>query len=126
LYLLDTHVLVWAVDRPELLSRRATSIIKSEMIGVSAASLWELLVKKDKEDAPVKNPNGWWQQFVTSAGVKVLAIEGYHVRHLDTLPPIHKDPFDRILICQCIHEGLKLVTNDKHISRYGRVVSAVW
>jgi len=49
--------------------------------------------------------------------VTVLPIHAYHLKHLDTLPMFHKDPFDRILICQAIHEGLQLVTNDEAMRR---------
>ena len=126
MFLLDTHVLVWALQQPELLSTTAAKVIENGDIIVSAASLWELLTKKEKPNAPIRNPNSWWQHHITLAGVQVLPIQTYHIRHLETLPPIHKDPFDRILICQSIHQGIPLVTNDKVIRGYDAYVNLVW
>ena len=126
MFLLDTHVLVWAINQPELLSKNATRIVANGDILVSAASLWELLIKKERTDAPVINPNSWWQHHITLAGVQVLPIQAYHIRHLETLPPIHKYPFDRVLICQSIHQGIPLVTNDKAIHSYQAFVSLIW
>ncbi len=126
MFLLDTHALVWAIDRPELLSPRASAVIQSEELMVSTVSFWELLLKKGSRGAPLKNPGAWWQKHVTLAGVQVLPIQPYHLRHLETLPPIHKDPFDRVLICQSLHHQLSLVTNDEQIRRYGDAITAVW
>ena len=126
MFLLDTHALVWAINQPELLSPNVAAIVESGDILVSAASLWELLIKKDRKDAPIKNPNSWWQHYITLAGVQVLAIQACHIRLLETLPPAHKDPFDRILICQSIYQGIPLVTNDQAIHGYEAVVSLIW
>ena len=126
MYLLDTHALIWAIAKPELLSKAAATAIKTGEIAVSAASLWELIVKKEKVDAPIKDPNAWWRRHVTIPGVAVLPIHAYHIKHLETLPQFHKDPFDRILICQAIHEGLRLITNDEAMRRYHQFAGFVW
>jgi len=125
-YLLDTHALVWALDQPELLSAMAAAAIAGGGAIVSAASLWELLIKKDKPASPVKDPVTWWQRHITDAGVAVIPIHASHIRLLDSLPPYHRDPFDRILICQAMHQRLSLVTNDKTMRLYGETVNIVW
>jgi len=125
-YLLDTHALVWAVTKPELLSKVAASVIEKGEIVVSAASLWELIAKKEKADAPINDPTAWWRRHVTLPGVTVLPIHAYHIKHLATLPQFHKDPFDRILICQAIHEGFRLVTLDEAMRRYHEFAGFVW
>jgi PIN domain nuclease of toxin-antitoxin system len=125
-YLLDTQVLIWAFHKPERLSQTALDIIGSGKGAVSAVSLWELLIKKEKPAAPIADPTAWWRRFVTLQGVEVLPIHAYHIAHLETLPPHHKDPFDRMLICQSLHEGVPLVTSDQEIHRYYGVINPVW
>ena len=104
----------------------AASVIEKGEVVVSAASLWELIGKKDKADAPVLDPTAWWQRYVTMQSVTVLPIHAYHLKHLDTLPLLHKDPFDRILISQAIHEGFRLVTCDEAVRRYHEFAGMVW
>jgi PIN domain nuclease of toxin-antitoxin system len=120
------HALLWAIHKPRLLSKLAASVIEKGELVVSAASLWELLVKKDKADAPVLDPTLWWQQHVTRQGVTVLPMHAYHFKHLQTLPPFHRDPFDRILISQAIHEGFRIVTCDEAVRRYHEFAGMVW
>ena len=125
--LLDTHTLVWALNAPERLSPAARRIVEDGDIVVSAASLWEMLLKKGRRAEIVPDPAAWWRRYVRQAGVRVLAIQDNHIGHLDALPPHHADPFDRILICQCMDEGLRLVTRDAEIrDHYQGLVSVVW
>jgi PIN domain nuclease of toxin-antitoxin system len=125
-YLLDTHVLIWAYHKPERLSQAAVRAIESGAVTVSAASLWELELKRDKKGSPVADPTEWWSRYVTLRGVAVLGIQAYHIQRLASLPPIHKDPFDRILVCQALHEKMDLVTDDDQIRRYAEVLTPVW
>ena len=60
LFLLDTHVLLWAVAAPHRLASGVSSLIENHRYAISVASLWELINKKGKRDAPVKDPAGWW------------------------------------------------------------------
>ena len=125
-YLLDTQVLIWAYYLPERLSKRATTIIESGDAAVSAVSLWEMMIKKDKPGAAIEDPVAWWQRYVTQRGVEMLPIHAYHVAHLGLLPALHRDPFDRVLICQSIHEKCGLVTIDEEIHRYTDLIVPVW
>lgn len=124
--LLDTHVLVWAIEKPALLSRTARRIFEHERVMVSAASLWELMVKGEKPGAPVRDPVAWWDAHVAGRGVETLNIDIRHVRRLAALPPLHRDPFDRLLLCQCIEEGLHLLTRDSALQRYAGLVKCIW
>jgi len=125
-YLLDTQVLIWAFHLPERLSQKAAGILESGEAAVSAASLWEMMIKRDKPGAPIADPTTWWQRYVIQRDVEVLPIHTYHVAHLAALPPLHRDPFDRILICQAMHEGCSLVTIDQEIHRYRGFVASIW
>ena len=117
-YLLDTHVLLWAVAQPERLDRSICTIIENNRYLVSVASLWELLNKKLRRDAPVKDPVAWWEQYIVRQRTSVIPIRSPHVAHLDGLPWHHRDPFDRILIAQSIVERAPLVTADEEIRQY--------
>jgi PIN domain nuclease of toxin-antitoxin system len=126
-YLLDTHSLIWAIHRPDRLSKKVSSIIGSGEVAVSAASLWELLLKKDKPAALIAEPASWWRRYVTGQSIEVLPIQACHVARLEDLPPHHKDPFDRILMCQALHEGAGLVTCDETLHlHYHRIIPLVW
>lgn len=91
---------------------------------VSVASLWELLLKKDKRDALVGDPLPWWESYVIKTDLPVLGIRQNHVLALGRLPAIHRDPFDRILVAQAIVEKVPLVSKDGELSKYG--VQVLW
>jgi PIN domain nuclease of toxin-antitoxin system len=118
LHLLDTHVLLWAVAAPHRLKLQVRALVESRRYAASVASLWELLNKKDKPDAPVKDPVAWWNEYVVGPQTRVLAIQAPHVSYLDRLPWLHRDPYDRILIAQAMVEKMVLVTSDDHILKY--------
>ena len=117
--LLDTHVLLWAVAEPQRLAPEIRSLIRKQFYAVSVASLWELINKKGKRDAPVKDPAMWWTRYVVNAGTPVLPLRNAHVLYLDRLPLYHRDPYDRILIAQSVVEEMTLVTADQEIRKYG-------
>jgi len=122
--LADTHALVWAVNSPELLSRAALAAFENEEIVASLASLWELSLKSGRKNALVANPVPWWRKYVTDKGVFTLAIRTADVIALCSLPEIHKDPFDRILVAQAVSEGVPLITKDGHLALYG--IPTIW
>ena len=118
LCLLDTHVLLWAVSKPHRLSRSVRALIEKQQYAASVATLWELINKKDKREAPVKDPAAWWEQYVVRPETRVLPIRAAHVLYLDRLPWHHRDPYDRILIAQSAVEKMVLVTSDEEIRKY--------
>lgn len=120
--LLDTHALLWAAFRKELLSPRASKLIKSphNEILVSAASAWEIATKYRLGRLPfaqalVEN----FVPRVKSAGYILLSISVEHALRAGRLAADHKDPFDRMLAAQAIHEDLVLVSNDAQFDAFG-------
>ena len=118
--LLDTHVLLWAAVMPSRLRGGARSLIENPATEVvfSAASLWEVAIKrglgrKDFDVDPRLLRRGLLEQ-----GYTELPVIGAHAVAVDLLPPIHKDPFDRILIAQAQVEGITLLTADDVVARY--------
>jgi PIN domain nuclease of toxin-antitoxin system len=125
--LLDTHVLAWAINEPERLSLSARRIIEDGNYTVSCASLWEMIIKKGRSTALIDDPLPWWKTYISPLGKKVLSIEPTHVQYLDILPGPIRDPIDRILMSQCIINGLRLVTKDAVIrDHYQDHVNIVW
>jgi PIN domain nuclease of toxin-antitoxin system len=118
LCLLDTHVLLWAVSEPQRLRKGTRSLIENNQYAVSVASLWELVNKRHRPDAPVLNPIAWWERYVVGVRTPVYSIRPAHVMELERLPLLHKDPYDRILIAQSVVEQMPLVTGDSAIQRY--------
>jgi PIN domain nuclease of toxin-antitoxin system len=121
--LLDTHLLLWALSSPEKLSKRARQRIESSEVFASAASIWEVSIKsalgKLKAD-----PNEVLAG-VEPAGFNHLPIIGGHAAKVVELPPIHKDPFDRLLVAQARYEPMILLTDDDVLGGYGDLVEVV-
>jgi PIN domain nuclease of toxin-antitoxin system len=121
---MDTHTLVWALSSPEALGGEARAALAEAPFTASVASFWELILKKSKVGALVADPLPWWEKYVVGKGIPALSIRTDHVRALASLPDLHKDPFDRVLVAQAIADGLTLVSKDLILARYG--VPVVW
>lgn len=115
--LLDTHVLVWALSSPERIKPKVQDLLvdTDNIVFVSIASLWELQIKKSLNK--ISLPDDFISQLQEN-GFELLDINYKHIAKLDELPLIHRDPFDRMLVAQTIHENLSLVTNDLEIMKY--------
>src|SRR5258708_17110277 len=115
--LLDTHVLLWWLDNPRLLTRQAKKAIEDgrNRIYVSAAVAWEIAIKKSlgKLDAPDD-----LEEMIDANRFSPLPVTIPHALGAMSLPAHHRDPFDRILIAQALHEGFRLVTRDQEIAKY--------
>jgi len=125
--LLDTHLLLWAAAQPDLLSREALALIEdqSNALVFSVASLWEVAIKRALDRADFRTDAGVLRAGLLANGYAELPVEGRHVLSLTTLPPLHADPFDRILIAQAMAEGLILLTADRRVADYGGPVRLV-
>ena len=125
--LLDTQLLLWAASGSRRLPHDAVRLIDdpANHLAFSAASLWEIAIKNCLGRKDFVVDANVLRQGLLENGFDELPVTGAHALALDTLPPIHRDPFDRILIAQSIVEGSSLVTADKTIARYGASVLAV-
>ena len=125
--LLDTHLLIWAASSPDRLSRAARERIEdpdNELV-FSVASLWEIVIKAGLGRDDFRVDAGRLSRGLTDNGYAELAIEGRHALAVASLPPLHRDPFDRILIAQASVEGFALLTADAAMAGYGGPVSLV-
>ena len=120
LLLLDTHLLLWAAGQPERLSRRAKNEIDdpANEVFFSAASLWEVAIKSSlgRDDFQVE-PRVLRRALIDN-GYTEIPVTSEHAVTVDSLPPLHKDPFDRLLLSQAIVEGVTLLTTDSQLARY--------
>lgn len=119
-FLLDTHLLLWAASAPEQLPAQARAEIENSDNDLifSAASLWEVAIKTGLGRPDFAVDPRLLRRGLVDNGYHELAITGEHAIGLSVLPPIHKDPFDRILISQAVAEEIVLMTVDEKIARY--------
>jgi PIN domain nuclease of toxin-antitoxin system len=118
--LLDTHLLLWAAGRPERLpvaARRFIEDAENELF-FSAASLWEIAIKHGLGRDDFQVDARLLRRGLMDNGYNDLPVTGEHAVAVDSLPPIHKDPFDRILIAQATVEGILLLTVDPLVAKY--------
>jgi len=118
--LLDTHLLLWAAGAPERLGTAARAMIEDpeHQLFFSAASLWEIAIKQVLERTDFRADPALLRRGLLDNGYTELAITGRHAVAVAGLPPLHKDPFDRMLIAQATADGLLLLTSDPAIARY--------
>jgi PIN domain nuclease of toxin-antitoxin system len=119
-FLLDTQLLLWAVedsDRLSAVARKELSDSANEL-AFSAASLWEISIKNALGREDFRVDSRLLRQGLLDNGYVELSITSEHAMNIDSLPPLHKDPFDRILIAQALTEGMTLLTADVQVARY--------
>jgi len=125
--LLDSHLLLWAAEGSTRLTTQARRLIGSvdNEKFFSAASLWELTIKRGlgREDFQVDIPN--LRRGLLGNSYQELPVRGDHAIFVTSLPPIHKDPFDRMLIAQATLEGMTLLTADPTVAKYAGPVRKV-
>jgi PIN domain nuclease of toxin-antitoxin system len=125
--LLDTQCLLWWFTAPERLNADAIEQIVSEdnQLFFSVASAWEIAIKVSVGKLPLPEPvDTYIASRMQRLGMKYLDIVFPHVCQVATLPLLHRDPFDRILIAQAQTEQLTLVTADEMLTKYG--VDLLW
>lgn len=125
--LLDTHILLWAAGQPERLPAAARSLLddpENELV-FSAASLWEVAIKRGLGRDDFRVDPRLLRRGLLDNLYQELPITSQHVVAIDSLPPIHKDPFDRILIAQSITEGIILLTSDPSVAEYPAPITKV-
>jgi PIN domain nuclease of toxin-antitoxin system len=121
-YLVDTHVWLWLLESPSRLAPAVREALEqADDLVLSVASIWELAIKvKLTKIALRSSVAALRDEFLNQAGGRELLIEATHALLAADLPPLHRDPFDRLLMAQAEAEHLTLVTADEAIRRYGR------
>jgi PIN domain nuclease of toxin-antitoxin system len=118
--LLDTHVLLWAAGEPDRLPHETRALFGdpgNELL-FSAASMWEIAIKSRLGRGDFLVNARLFRRGLLDNGYEELPITSEHALAIDALPPIHGDPFDRILIAQATIEGIELLTADQVVARY--------
>ncbi len=126
-YLLDTHVLLWFINGDASLSKNAKAIIKNfdNNCFISIASIWEIGIKISLNKLQIDFDFKDLATFLTDNKIEILDININHIEVLSTLPFLHRDPFDRILIAQCMVEKIALLTKDDAINLY-KTIEIIW
>lgn len=122
--LLDTHLYLWWLqDHPNLSAVARARIIEAAEVYVSSASIWEAAIKASlgKLDADVEE----LLAEIEGSGFRELQISARHAATVRSLPDLHNDPFDRLLIAQAICEPLRLLTHDGKLQAYSQLVDLV-
>jgi PIN domain nuclease of toxin-antitoxin system len=119
-FLLDTHLLLWAASEPRRLSRQARALINDpdNEVLFSAASVWEVAIKRALGRSDFTVDSRLLRRGLLDNGYLELPITSDHVVATEGLPPVHRDPFDRILVAQATIEGITLVTADAQVLQY--------
>lgn len=117
MYLIDTHILLWWLSDDKKLTKKVRDLIADpeNHILVSAVSAWEIAIKRSLNK--LKAPDNL-KEIVEASDIEFLSMNADHALYVEQLPGIHNDPFDRLLVAQCIVEDLTFVTADKIIPKY--------
>lgn len=118
--LLDTHLLLSAAGEPRQLSPKVRNLIDNanNQLFFSAASIWEVAIKRALGRSDFQADPRLLRRGLLDNGYGELPIASEHVVAIETLPSVHKDPFDRVLIAQATVEGIQLLTMDTVVAKY--------
>ena len=123
-YLLDTHIILWYFQGNENLSSLSRKIIESESCFCSIISLWEIAIKQKLNKLDFTISITYLEELCMESGLKIIPITSEALELTKSLPFIHNDPFDRLLICQAKTEDLCIITKDSIIPSYS--VNTIW
>lgn len=123
-YLLDTHTLLWYLFDSTNLSAKAKEIITKEFCYYSKVSLWEIAIKQTRNLLRYKNTIQGIINACEEEEFEELFVSGNSLEQIKTLPDIHRDPFDRLLIAMAPENNLTIITKDNKIPLYK--VKTVW
>jgi PIN domain nuclease of toxin-antitoxin system len=118
--LLDTQILLWAVNQPDRLSAAARTLLTNPQNDLlfSPASLWEIAIKTTTRRDDFQVDPRVLRRGLLENGYAELPITSEHAIGIDALPTLHKDPFDRLLLSQALCEGVTLLTSDTQLAKY--------
>ena len=125
--LLDTHLLIWATSMSERLSSPAFKLMEQpqHQLNFSAVILWEIMIKRGLRRPDFIVDFSLLYPGLIENSYTELVIKSSHSLALDQLPPIHKDPFDRMLVTQAVFEGMLLLTSDSVVVQYPGLIRLV-
>ena len=126
-FLLDTHAFVWWTTGSSELSPRAIDAIhKAERVDVSLVTLWEIVLKESTKHPMVGTDDAgrWFADALSTTTFDTIGVEASHLAAVQHLPPIHTDPFDRLLVAQAGATNAALVTRDRSIPNYD--IATLW
>jgi len=118
--LLDTHVFLWLQTEPERLGE-SLQLVEAERTALllSAASSWEIAIKYELGKLPLPEPpDRYVPERIRAIGAQAVAVEHPHALAVATLPALHRDPFDRLLVAQATLLGLTIMTADPSVAQY--------
>ena len=124
MYLVDTHAIIWYVSGSNELSQTAKNIMETKRCFFSFASLWEIAIKQAKGTLQFNIDIPKLKNVLEDEEFIYLPPTEFDAEAIKTLPDIHKDPFDRLLIAQAIENNLTIVTTDSKIPQYN--VKTIW
>ena len=124
-YLLDTNVLIYMLSAPDEISPEAKRIVQTEEhLFASFASLWEIAIKQGLGKLNIGLNIPGIEEQCEIRDIQMLPLSSGAIERIKTLPDIHRDPFDRMLIAQAIEDSLTIVTRDRIIPQYQ--VPTIW
>jgi PIN domain nuclease of toxin-antitoxin system len=127
--LLDTHIAIWAIEDNRRLSKRARRLIASpsSSVFVSVASVWEIAIKDALQRGARSMPLSGQQaaELFAETGFQIIPVSLEHALAVESLPPHHDDPFDRLIVGTAQTEPFRLVTHDARLAAYGGAISVV-
>ena len=125
--LVDTHLLLWAALEPEKLPAVAHALMADESnpLWFSAASIWEVAIKNSLGREDFRVDPRLLRRGLLDNGYVELPVTGEHAAAVAQLPPLHRDPFDRLLLAQATTEGVTLLTADATLAQYAAPVRLV-
>lgn len=126
-FLLDTHIVIWAMVGSVKLSVRARKFLEDpdSVFYVSSASVWETAIKHAMNPESIPVTADQMVRFCRNSGIVELPVRHAHSQRVSLLPFYHTDPFDRMLVAQAQAESLKLMTHDAKLPPYGDVILTV-
>ncbi len=126
-YLIDTHTFLWIIEDNKKLTEKVRTIYidNSNEIYLSVASIWEMAVKISLNKLSIR---GQLVKFIDrhaiENNIRLLSIQPHHIFSIEKLPFHHRDPFDRLLLSQCLQEKMHLLSKDKEFDKYG--INRIW
>lgn len=117
MYLIDTHILLWAISEPSKLTQQEKAILiaRDQKIFVSAASIWEIAIKS--QNGKLSVPNNL-EEYIQQFSFDILSVDFKVAWGIQDLPMYHSDPFDRLIISCAKSHNLTLITRDKIFKKY--------